>query len=246
MVKGIDVSKWQGDVDFEKVRNEGYSFVIINAGYGKYISQKDPFFEDNYRKAKAAGLGVGAYWYSYAADVASARQEADVFLQAVQGKQFDYPLAFDIEDSSQLTLPKVIIGDMVEAFCGRLEECGYYASLYSYASFLNDKVPDYVRSKYDIWVAAFDVSKPSYSGTYGMWQYSSSGRVNGVSGDCDLNYAYKDFPALIKGAGLNGFAKPAEQPQVEFIKGDVNGDGKVNAADIVALAAHIQGKKPLK
>ena len=211
-VKGIDVSKWQGDVDFERVKNDGYSFVIINAGYGKYISQKDKCFEDNYRKAKAAGLDIGAYWYSYAVTAAEAFQEAKVFLQAVKGKVFDYPLCFDIEDSSQNRLSKSVIGDMINSFCSYLEKNGYYAAIYSYANLLTNKVPEQCRTRYDVWVAAYDVSKPPYSGDYGMWQYTSSGRVGGVSGNCDLDYAYKDYPLIMSQKGLNGYAKAGKKP----------------------------------
>lgn len=211
-VKGIDVSKWQGDVDFAKVRAAGYEFVIINAGYGRYISQKDKYFEDNYKKARAAGLGVGAYWYSYAVNASEAKQEAKVFLQAVKGKVFDYPLCYDIEDSSQAKLSNTVIGDMINGFCGHLESKGYYAALYSYANFLNTKVPAECKKKYDVWVAAYDVSKPSYNGDYGMWQYTSSGKVNGVNGNCDCDYAYKDYPVIMSEKGLNGYSKGGAKP----------------------------------
>lgn len=212
-VKGIDVSQWQGaNVDYKKVKAAGYSFVIIRAGFGKYISQKDPCFEVNYKNAKAAGLGVGAYWYSYAKTAADAKAEAKVFLEAVKGKQFDYPLVYDIEDSSQANLPSATIGAMIKAFCGELEANGYYAMLYSFAYFLRDKVPADCKSKYDIWVAHYNVTKPLYSGSYGMWQYSSTGKVSGVSGNCDCNYAYKDYPTIIKTAKLNGYSSTAKAP----------------------------------
>lgn len=211
-VKGIDVSKWQGIVDFEKVRGAGYGFVIINAGYGRYISQKDGYFEDNYRKAKAAGLDIGAYWYSYAVSAREAAQEAEVFMQAVKGKAFEYPLCFDIEDSSQRGLSNSVIGDMVDSFCGALEKSGYYAAVYSYADFLTRKVPVQCRRKYDVWVAAHDVAKPPYDMSYGMWQYTSTGRVNGVKGDCDCDMSYMDYPAIMKEKGLNGFKKGSAKP----------------------------------
>lgn len=267
MKKGIDVSRWQGNVDFNKVKKVGYDFVIINAGYGRYINQKDPYFEQNYKNAKAAGLGVGAYWYSYATNASEAKQEAQVFLQAIAGKQFDYPVVYDIEDDKQRGLSNSVIGGMIDAFCGHLEANGYYACLYSYADFLNNKVPAQCKQKYDVWVAAFNINKPPYNGTYGMWQYTSTGGVSGVNGNCDCNYAYKDYPSIIKNAGLNKFPKPVTktepkktetktEPKVEEKKpettnteevfGDLNGDGKVNVTDLVKLAAHVKGKKMLK
>ena len=246
MKKGIDISQWQGNVDFDAVKRAGYEFVMIRAGYGRYLSQKDPDFEQNYAKAKAAGLGVGAYWYSYAMTPDYARQEADICMQALEGKQFDYPIAFDIEESKQAQLPNIMVGDIVKAFCERMENRNYYVSLYSYASFLSEKVPAEYRKKYDVWVAAFDVSQPSYSGAYGMWQYTARGKVSGVNGDCDCDYAYKDYPSIIKSAGLNGYNKTKDDSPKANVKGDLNGDGKVDVTDLSMLAAHVKGKKPLK
>lgn len=133
--KGIDVSHWQGKIDFDKVKSQGYSFVMINAGYGKYISQKDENFEKNYAAARKAGLNIGTYWYSYALTEADALAEAKTFLEAVKGKMFEYPLAFDIEDASQSELPNAAINKIIEAFCDYLESNGYYAAVYSYANF---------------------------------------------------------------------------------------------------------------
>lgn len=221
-VKGIDVSKYQGNVDFNKVKAAGYDFVILNAGYGRYLNQKDPYFDSNYEKAQAAGLGIGAYWYSYAVNEAQAKEEARVFLEAVGDRRFSYPLCFDIEDKTQSGLSQAVIGKMINAFCGYLEEKGYYAAIYSYADFLKNKVPVACRSRYDVWVAHFGVSKPSYPYAYGMWQYSSAGKVSGISGDCDLDYAYKDYPAIMKSKGLNGYEKAGSKVLDEsgFREGD--------------------------
>lgn len=206
-IKGIDVSKYQGDVDFAKVKSAGYNFVMINAGYGRYISQKDRCFDKNYAEAKAARLNVGAYWYSYAVNAAQAQEEARVFLEVIKGREFEYPVALDIEDAVQQRLPNAVIGDIVNSFCSYLESRGYYAMIYSYANFLKNKVPVECRKKYDVWVAHFDVDSPDYPDSYGMWQYSSTGRVSGVNGNCDLDYSYKDYPAIMKEKGLNGYGK---------------------------------------
>lgn len=104
--KGIDVSVWQGDIDFAKVKANGIDFVIIRAGYGKLTSQKDKYFEQNYSRAKAAGLHVGAYWYSYAQSADDAKKEAQTCISVLKGKQFDYPVYFDIEEKSQLNKGK--------------------------------------------------------------------------------------------------------------------------------------------
>ena len=246
MQKGIDISVWQGpNIDFNAVKNAGYDFVIIRAGYGKYEHQKDPYFEQNYKNAKSAGLGVGAYHYSYAVNIDDARREAEVFAEWIKGKQFDYPVALDIEEEVQSRLPASQLGDIVSVFCENMEDRGYYVSVYSYAAFLR-KIPEAVRSKYDIWVAHFDVDKPAYSGEYGMWQYTAKGKISGISGDVDCDYAYKDYPDIIKGAGLNGYDKPAEDKPKKFPKGDLNEDGVVDIEDVNALVDHITGRKPLK
>ena len=102
-VQGIDVSRHNTITDFRKVKGSGIDFVIIRAGYGREISQKDPQFETNYKNAKAAGLNVGAYWYSYAQSVEEAKIEAKVCLQAIKGKKFEYPIYFDLEENTQLS-----------------------------------------------------------------------------------------------------------------------------------------------
>lgn len=251
MTKGIDISQWQGyDVDFNKVRSAGYDFVIIRAGFGKYASQKDPTFENNYSRAKAAGLGVGAYWYSYATTSADASKEAAVFLSVIKGKSFEFPLAFDIEDPSQVNLSGAVLGNICKSFCDTVERAGYYVCLYSYPGFMT-RIPAEVVSKYDVWIANFTTAaKPYYNGPYGIWQHSSTGRVNGVMGDADLDIAYKDYPTIMKSNGLNGFekikieaAKTADTPKKG--SGDVNGDGEINVTDVSMVTAHIKGKKAL-
>ena len=205
--KGIDVSKYQGKIDFEKVKKAGYSFVIINAGYGRYISQKDALFEDNYKNAKAAGLNVGAYWYSYALTKSEASREAEIFLQAIKDKKFEYPVCFDIEDKTQECLPSGTIGEIIDGFCEKCEKAGYYVCVYSCASFLSGKLPESIRKKYDVWVAHYGVQKPAYNGSYGIWQYTSTAKIDGISTNTDCNYAYKDYPGIMRKNGLNGFLK---------------------------------------
>lgn len=212
MTKGIDVSVWQGyNIDFNKVKSAGYDFVILRAGYGRYASQKDPTFETNYAKAKAACLNVGTYWYSYATNSSQAKEEANLFLDVVKGKKFEYPLWLDIEDPSQSALNNKTINAICKSFCGVLESAGYYTGIYSFASFL-ERIDASNRESYDIWVANFNVEKPSYSGSYGMWQYSEKGIVNGVPGNVDMDNSYKDYPKIMKANGLNGFAKVNVEP----------------------------------
>ncbi len=203
---GIDVSKYQGNVNWSQVKKDGTDFAIIRAGYGKYASQKDPYFDQNMKNAKAAGIACGAYWFSYAESVADAKKEAEVFASIVSGYQFEYPLVFDIEAEVHTKMTKEQVSAIITAFCDTMESKGYYVALYSYSSFLNNKVYDSVLQKYDIWVAHFNVSAPTYSKTpYGMWQYSSTGRVGGITGDVDLDYSYRNYPPIMKRAHLNGY-----------------------------------------
>lgn len=223
--EGIDVSQHNGSIDFNKVKAAGKSFVMIRAGYGRYLKQKDPLFEQNYTRAKAAGMHIGAYWYSYATNVSQAQEEARVFLQVISGKSFDYPLAFDIEDQTQVGLSTATKNAIIDAFCKAIEKAGYYCLLYSYESFLSSQISASTRNQYDVWCANINRS-PSI--TYGIHQYSFTGRVNGISSDVDLNRTTKDYPTIIKNAGLNGFKKPARPvtpaPKVLDSTGFKNGD----------------------
>ena len=208
-VKGIDVSKHNGIIDFSKVKKAGYDFVIIRAGYG--FSTKDLKFEENYAKAKAAGLGVGAYWFTYASTPEEARQEAEGFIKAIHGKIFEYPLYYDLEDdpnskSYPLKTGKSNCTDMVVNFCSTLEKAGYFAGLYTSKSVLETHIEPTVRSRYALWVAQWS-SKCTYNGVYGMWQYSDKGKVDGISGNTDLDYCYIDYPTAMKAKGINGFPK---------------------------------------
>lgn len=205
--KGLDISVFQGyNIDFNKVKKAGYSFVIPRCGYGNMVAypyQKDPTFETNYKNAKAAGLGVGCYFYSYAVTVEGAKAEAQGVLNVIRGKQFDYPIGFDIEEDDQMKLSANQKAAVIEAFISVLENAGYYVVLYSFESFLNT-VPITTLAKYDIWCANVD-NKPSMR--YGIWQNSWVGKVDGINGDVDTDIAEKDYPSIIKGAGLNGYPK---------------------------------------
>lgn len=203
-MKGIDVSKWQGDIDFNKVKASGIDFVIIRAGYGRVISQKDPYFEQNYSRAKAAGLNVGAYWYSYADSVKDAETEANVCLEVLKGKQFEMPIYFDLEEQKQFAKGKQFCSELVKAFCNKLEAAGYFAGLYISRSPLQTHITSEVANRYALWIAEY-ASRVNYAGQYGMWQNSSTGRVSGINGNVDTDFCYVDYPKIIKEAGLNGF-----------------------------------------
>lgn len=187
MRKGIDISKYQGKIDFEKVRADGVEFVVIREGYGRHAYQKDIFFERNYLGAKNAGLKIGFYHYSYARDCEDAVLEARALLENIRGKSYDLPCFFDIEGGALSS------GDALgkcEAFCRILKEnkvpCGVYASESEFKTRLKNLSADIPR-----WIAHYGVKKqelPCY-----MWQSSSEGRVNGIFGRCDMNILYGEY-----------------------------------------------------
>ena len=203
---GIDVSHWQGDIDWMAVKESGVNYAILRAGYGRYASQVDKQFYQNYEGATAAGIPVGAYWYSYAMSPAEARLEAKACLEVIDGLSFEYPIAFDFEEPEQLALSVAECSAIIEAFCDEMEAAGYFVTLYCSSYYLTNKVSEEVRTEQDIWVAHYNVSKPSYTGAYGMWQYGCTGIVPGIAGDVDCNWCYRDYPTIIRNAGLNNTA----------------------------------------
>lgn len=204
LMKGIDVSVHNGSINWQKVKNAGIQFAILRAGYGRELSQKDARFEENYRNAKAVGIPVGAYWYSYAMSEDEARLEADVFLSVIKGKQFEMPVYFDLEEKKQFDLGKEKVSAIMRAFLEKVEKAGYFVGLYGSASSLTTHTADDIKSRYTIWLAHW-TEQTNYSGAYGIWQYSSEGKVNGISGNVDIDICYNDFPTIIKNKKLNGF-----------------------------------------
>lgn len=210
-MKGIDVSAHNGIIDWQKVRADGISFAILRAGFGKLAKQKDDRFEENYAGAKAAGIPVGAYWYSYAMTPEEAELEAEVFLSVIAGKQFEFPVYFDLEEKKQFDLGKEKVSAIMRAFLERVEAAGYFAGLYGSASSLMTHTADDIKSRYTIWLAHW-VDQTNYGGAYGIWQHFEKGSVDGINGNVDLDIGYKDFPAIIKAKGLNGWGKEEVLP----------------------------------
>ena len=221
--RGIDISYAQTSVDWAKVKAAGVEFAMVRAGYGRELSQKDSMFESHYAGAKSVGIPVGTYWYSYAKDVDGAKKEAAACLETIRGKSFEYPVAFDIEDPSQRDLGKDVITDIAVAFLEEIEKAGYFATLYSSLDWLRNRL-DYDRIKrFDIWLAQWRDAGATYEHPYGMWQYTSSGSVDGIAGRVDRDIAYKDYVAIIREAGLNGTsATPAAPSYPEPTRNIVN------------------------
>ena len=201
VAKGVDVSEWQGNIDWSHVKTDGVKFAIIRAGIGHRV---DDQFANNYAGCKSNSVPVGAYWYSKATTVAEAKQEAQDFLSALKGKTFEYPVYMDLEESEQFALGKAKCSELADAFLTVLEQAGYYAGLYCSTSYLNSHVSESVRKRYTIWCADYRGSC-GYTGDYGIWQ-PGTGTIYGIDTEVDLDYAYIDYPKIIKNAGLNGFS----------------------------------------
>lgn len=210
---GIDVSEHQGTgFNFQNLKNSGYSYVILRCGF---VTRKDYRFEEYYAAAKAAGLNVGVYFYSYASTPAEASYEADRCLSYIQGKKFEYPVYFDFEDGSARSYNGALAQQICNAFLSRIEAAGYLPGLYGYASWMDPNYGAWVPtasicSKWECWMANYyndspvNVKSANYPSTYGMYQYTSSNYVNGV-GPLDTNVCYKDYPSIVKTYHFNGY-----------------------------------------
>lgn len=209
--KGIDISRHQGKPDFSKVKT-AVDFVIIQAGYGRYINQKDSEFARNYSECKKHKIPVGAYWYSYARTTAEAKQEAAVCIEVLKGKQFEYPIYYDLEENLG-GMGKSLVSGIAETFCAELEKAGYYVGIYMSRSPAQSYLTEAVAKRYTLWLAEYG-SRLNYTGGVGMWQNSSTGKISGIGGNVDTDICYEDFPAKIKAAGKNGFTAPKPAAKV--------------------------------
>ena len=214
MEYGLDLSKHNGDVDFNAIKKAGHSFVILRAGFGRSINQKDPKFEDYYKAAREAGLNIGAYWYSYALTPEQGTAEAKVCLEAILGKTFEYPIFFDMEDADNYkrnnSMPSNgALCQICENFCSYVESKGYYTGVYASESWFNNQLKN-LDSSIDRWVAhwgknngVLNVEKRNYR----IHQFTSTYNLNGKRFDRNIVYDF-DYPVTIKNSGLNGFNKP--------------------------------------
>ena len=213
MMFGIDVSKHNGDIDWAKVAQSGVKFAIIRTGFGKEATKQiDPKFEANYKGCKDNGILVGAYHYSYAKTTEEARREAEFCSKIIENKQFEFPIYFDIEDETQQCLSKAACSEMVRAFCGVLESKGYWAGVYSFDSFFQTHLDSTIPKRYAAWVARVENVFPKYvdKPLIGIHQYSFKGKIDGISGDVDLDEAFKDYPEMIRSAGKNNLSKASK------------------------------------
>lgn len=206
---GIDVSRWQGDINWSLVKNAGIQFAMIRATYG--ADGLDVYFNTNYIAAKKVGIPVGAYHFAYATTPEQAVQEAENCHKNLNGKEFEYPIAYDMEYNKIAELGKEKVSEIAKAFCEKMESYGYYVCIYANKFWLDNYFTDEIFAKYDIWLAQW-TAKPTFERVYGIWQKSSKGRVDGINGYVDLDESYKNYPSIMKFNGLNGFKKANSTP----------------------------------
>ena len=206
LMKGIDISTYQKNVDFNKLKKSGYDFVIIRAGVGRYASQKDDEFENHYKGAKAAGLHVGCYWYSYALtdDTCTlsvqdlAKEEAKAFKEVIQGKQFDMPVYYDLEENKAFQKGAYSMNLLADTFCRQMENYGYWCGIYGGQYLADYLLTQESRNRYAFWLAQY-LKNPTYKGQYGMWQFgvAGDGPNNNPTGQTRMTNSY--WPGSIKG-----------------------------------------------
>lgn len=210
-IKGIDISHWNGDIDFDKVKASGIDFVIIKAGGSDKGFYTDSKFETNYNKAKAAGLYIGSYYFvgKKFRGIENGVADAERFIGQLSGKEFDYPVFVDIETTENRYKEEVT--DAAIAFCQTLEKAGYFCGIYaSDISGFKDKLNHERLEPYAHWVARYG-NEPTVCNDYQIWQYSSKGSVSGVVGSVDLDISNQDYPKIMKSKGLNGFKKEVKK-----------------------------------
>ena len=224
-IKGIDVSHWQGDIDWEAVKEDGVEFAIIKAGgsdAGFYIDSK---FEENYAAAKAAGVAVGAYYFvgELCKSSEDGAADAERFIDILKDKQFEYPVYIDFEapDSSD----KAGNTDAVIAFCEAMENAGYFVGVYaSEISGFKDRLDDSRLQHISHWVARYGSKPATDANVFHIWQYASDGSVAGINGNVDMDVSYLDLETVIKNNYLNGFKKEEKlsnyQVAAKIIKGE--------------------------
>lgn len=191
LCKGIDVSHWQGVIDWNAIKQTNeISFAIIRVGAG---TQKDKYFTTNISNALAAGIHCGVYLYSLATTTKEVLEEAEFVLKAIKAYDIKYPVYFDMEDSKQMKLTNEERTSFIKTFCDKISAANYISGIYAKSNWYTTKFNLNQLKKYEKWVAHWEVSSPDYDGVYTMWQYSSNGKIDGITGNVDLNYCYVDY-----------------------------------------------------
>lgn len=222
--KGIDISTWQGKINWEKAKNE-IDFVILRLGYGQ--KNLDGQAKRNISELNRLGIPYGVYWFSYAYTVEMARNEAKMAVAYLKDlcANLSYPVYFDWEYDSRKTAAKngvnvtgTLLRDMATAFCEEMKAAGYYPGIYANPDYIKNHFGEEFFKKFDLWLAHY-ATKTSYEAN--IWQYSSKGKISGIDGNVDMNRCVVDYPAII------GKAENNEKPKEEA-KNETKGENTVN------------------
>lgn len=198
----LDVSKWQGSIDWDKVKAsgkiDGVMLRVLGSKGGKpYL---DPYFARNYAECARLGLPVGGYYYTCAVTQRQTEEELAALKTALRGKTFQLPLAIDVEDPRLRSLAPAKLSALVAEAAAQLEAWGLYAMVYTYTNFADTALDMAALAAYDLWIADYRGKRPARR--HGMWQYTSSGKIPGIATGVDLSVAYKDYAGIIQRKGL--------------------------------------------
>lgn len=193
--RGIDISHHQGDIDFSKLKDR-IDFAMVRTSYGDFY--EDRKYKTNIKQLEKIHVPYGLYHFSYAKDIEGAKKEASNFINLIKNYNPTYPVVIDIEYSNRTSnVSNNTLNDIAYTFCAMVENAGYYVMIYANLDYFNNKLNDKRLDRYDKWLAEWK-NKPTYNKAFGIWQYSSKGRLPGINGNVDLNISYKDYPSIIK------------------------------------------------
>ena len=205
----IDVSRYQGEIDWAQVAAAGYKGAMLKTvSTNRKLSKRadglyiDPTFEANYRNAKAAGLDVGVYYYTYATSEAMANAELALVLEAVRGKELTMPVCVDVEENKLKPMSTLDLTNLTAYALEQVEKLGFYAQLYTYTGYKYELDMARLSSRWDVWLADYTGKTPKVDFKYNAHQHTSKGSVPGISGNVDLNVTEVNYPRIIRKKGL--------------------------------------------
>ena len=197
-IKGIDVSEFQGTINWDKVKADGVEFAILRVGFGMdTTSQDDKYIERNIEECERLNIPYGVYLFSYANTVEKAKSEAEHTLRLIKGHNLKMGVWYDIEDNDTSgSVSKQTLTNIINTYCNTIKNAGYEVGIYANLNWLNNKIESSVQKKYPVWVAQY-YKECQYKGDYKIWQYASDGKVDGISGNVDMNYYYGELDSSI-------------------------------------------------
>lgn len=235
MQKGIDVSSYQGRIDWTKVKTY-IDFAILRCGYGNDVrSQDDVYYERNARLCKELDIPFGVYLYSYATTLDEARSEVEHTLRLIRDKRLEYPVYLDVESRRQMALPKEKLIEIVKYYCEEIEKAGYYVGIYASLDRFLSNLDSRELDPFDKWVAEWG-ERFTYTKEAGMWQNTSYEEIPGIDSRVDGDIAFYDYPKIIRDAGLNHLDDNLKYRTGDevYLSGDIYKDG--DAREIVSSA----------